>query len=316
MMRFFLFIFAFIVLLSGCSSDEEATQSLVNDMNTAGGESANVAQFSHDGSEHSEEMNVESERATKEEPASATESSERMVIYQGHLSVEVKNYTESEAAFQQKAEQLGGYLVESSFYEQAEGMLSGSLVVRIPKKHFHSYLTDIEQASTKLIDRQVSGRDVTEEYVDLESRLRSKRTVEERLTGFLEKATSTENLLKISNELAKVQEEIEQIVGRQNYLKENVDYSVVTIQLTEKRVQVGTLQGGESLNTWERSKKLFVDTVNALFMFFSKLAVVFIGLSPILVPLAVVAVVLRFWYKKRAKNRRHMNQSESKDPIE
>ncbi len=115
----------------------------------------------------------------------------------------------------------------------------------------------------KVHQRNVSGSDVSEEYVDLESRLKSKRTVESRLLEFMQKATTTEDLLKISSDLARVQEEIEQITGRIKYLDNQVDYSTIIITINENNINVPELTN-KDLNTWEKIKKQFMTSINLL----------------------------------------------------
>ncbi|WP_161568143.1 DUF4349 domain-containing protein [Anaerobacillus alkaliphilus] len=228
---------------------------------------------------------------------------DRMVIYNANLSLEIKDYHKVEAIIQEKVATLGGYVVESSIYYSGEDRINGHLTVKVPQKSFHSFINEVESESVKVNDRHVSGNDVTEEFVDLESRLRSKRVVEERLISFMEKATKTEDLLKISSDLAKVQEEIEQVMGRMNYLKNNVDYSTVSISLTERKVNVASIQASENLNTWVKAKSLFIDSINGLLSFFSFLVVVAVGLSPIFVPVLAVVVIFVFYVKRKKKNK-------------
>ncbi len=226
----------------------------------------------------------------------------RMVIYNANLSLEIKEYHKIEAIIQEKVAALGGYVVESSIYYSGEDRTNGHLVVKVPQKSFHSFINEVESESVKVNDRHVSGNDVTEEFVDLESRLRSKRVVEERLISFMEKADKTEDLLKISGDLARVQEEIEQVMGRMNYLKNNVDFSTVSISLTEKKVSVASIQSGDNLNTWVKAKSLFMDSINGLLSFFSFLVVALVGFSPIFVPLLVVLVFF-LYVRRNRKNK-------------
>jgi len=102
------------------------------------------------------------------------------------------------------------------------------------------------------VDSSITGQDVTEEYIDLESRLKSKQAVESRFS-FMEQAEKTEDLLAISKDLAKVQEEIETIKGRMNYLENKADLATVTISIEENKVEVKNL-GDSQLKTWEKNK--------------------------------------------------------------
>lgn len=116
----------------------------------------------------------------------------------------------------------------------------------------------------------------------------------------MEQAEKTEDLLKISNDLATVQAEKEQILGRMKYLKNNVDYSTVTIQLEEELVKVGSIQDKESLNTWEKAKSQFVSTINGLNSFLSTVIVMIVGLSPILIPVVVIVIAWIIYRKRKA----------------
>jgi len=153
-----------------------------------------------------------------------------------------------------------------------------------------------------MTEKTISGNDVTEEYVDLESRLKAKNAVEKRLLSLMEQATKTEDLLKISDDLATVQEEKEQIMGRMNYIQTNVDYSTVTINLEEEIVEVGKIDKQGNRNTWEKAKSLFVDTVNGVITFFSSIVIFLIGLSPVLLPLGIIVVIWFILWRRKKRN--------------
>lgn len=236
------------------------------------------------------------------ETANLFQVQDRMVIYQANMNIEVKDYDKVEKQIQDKVAKLNGYVVEMATYNRSENYIDGYLVVKVPQEAFYTFLNNIEETSVKVYDRQISGSDVTEEYIDLESRLKSKRVVEERLLSFMENAKKTEDLLKISADLGNVQQEIEQIVGRMNYLQNNVNYSTVTIHIQEKLINVTTMQNPDERNTWLKAKNLFMNTINAIITFFSELFVLLVGLSPIFVPILVISVVGISVIKKKKKN--------------
>ncbi|WP_078554012.1 DUF4349 domain-containing protein [Bacillus alkalicellulosilyticus] len=230
-------------------------------------------------------------------------ASERMVIYNAFLSLEVKSYQKMTEQIREKVSAVGGYVVESNVYNHGEGDIYGRMVVKVPQKSFDPLLTEIETNSIKVEERTVSGQDVTEEYVDLESRLRSKEAVEKRLLSFMEEAEKTEDLLKISNDLGRVQEEIEQLKGRMKYLENNVSFSTISMDLHERQVNVASIQDTENLNTWVKAKSLFMDSVNGIISLFSSLVILAIGLSPVFLPILFVAFFITvFIRKKKAKN--------------
>src|SRR5690625_6897413 len=117
-----------------------------------------------------------------------------------------------------KVSEYDGYPVESNVYQEDDDHSRGYVKVRIPEKHFQSFLKDTQSEVVNTIERTITGQDITEQYVDLKSRRAAKESVEERLLDFMEEADKTEDLLKISNDLSEDQEEIEVIVVQINYL--------------------------------------------------------------------------------------------------
>ncbi|MEB1809377.1 MAG: DUF4349 domain-containing protein [Bacillaceae bacterium] len=294
-------ILGFSILLAACSSNEYRTE-MSEDAGAMDmvAEEASYSGVASRGLTTEKEMIEEASVSTDQ--SSNNQSSERMVIYNAHLSLEVNDYHQSEAAIQKQVKELGGFVIESSVFRSGELQIHGNLIVKIPQKHFQAFLNDVESASVKVNERMITGNDVTEEYVDLESRLRSKRVVEKRLLAFMEDAENTEDLLKISSDLAKVQEEIERTLGRMNYLEKNVEFSTVTIYLQENKVNVPSIQGSSDLNTWEKSKSLFMSSINNTVALFSGLVVLLIGLSPIFIPMGIIVLVIIFKLRKRTKN--------------
>lgn len=282
-----------MALMVGCSGSENSEKGYYNSNDAAESETEQAM----DQDRASSGVSVPNERT----PEQSYNVTDRMIIYQANLSIEVKDYHKVETQIQEKVSTLGGYVVESTIYVSGQERINGSLVVKVPQASFHSFINEVALASTKVYERHVSGNDVTEEYIDLDSRLKSKRVVEERLLGFLEEAKQTEDLLKISNDLARVQEEIEQLLGRMNYLKNNIAYSTVTLQLSEKLVNVQFMQDKEALNTWLKAKSLFMDSLNGIISFSASVIVFFIGRSPILLPIAVIGIVAAIFTKRRYK---------------
>ncbi|GAE30633.1 DUF4349 domain-containing protein [Halalkalibacter hemicellulosilyticus] len=227
---------------------------------------------------------------------------ERMISYQSHMSVEVDSLMESMGHIQERASDYNGYVVESSFFE-SETNPYGTMVFRVPEQSFVLFMEDVSDHVRKVNHQEIFAQDVTEEYVDLQSRLSSKEAVEARLLQFLDEAEDTENLLAISKDLANIQEEIERIIGRMQYLENQVSFSSVSIDLKESAVRVGTIQGEEDLNTWEEAKKLFIDTVNFLITSVSAIIVWLIGLSPLLIPLFVLAFVILFRLRRNKEKK-------------
>ncbi|MBO0586677.1 DUF4349 domain-containing protein [Sporosarcina sp. E16_8] len=274
-----------LVLLASCSSgDSSKADSQMESSST-----------SHDMAATEQENKAKTEVLADEQ--SEVIPTNRKIIHRAELQLNVKNLENTQLTIEKKVSEYGGYIVESNVHRESEESMSALITVRIPEQHFQKFLTDVEGEAAEVLNRNVTGEDVTEQYIDLESRVKSKRTVEERLLVFMGKAEKTEDLLKISSDLSKVQEEIELIVGKMKYLENQTSFSTIEIAMHENRVIVPGLDG-ESLDTWEKTKKQLATSTNFIFAAGSGLVVFFIGNLPILILLLLVGVGVYFIVKR------------------
>ena len=106
-----------------------------------------------------------------------------------------------------------------------------NLTIRIPSQHFDAFITDIGKGVEHFDRKEISQQDVTEEYVDTESRMKSKKKLEERYLQLLAKATKVSEMLEIEKKLAEIREEIEAKEGQLKYMQNRVSMSTVNIQM-------------------------------------------------------------------------------------
>ncbi|MDQ1146880.1 hypothetical protein QE429_003707 [Bacillus sp. SORGH_AS 510] len=281
--------------LAGCSSSSKNESAKMSDEKTVMDSAAS--------GNKGETSNFSSEKSKGEQTSEPGkfEGTKQMVIYQADLQLKVKKFEKTVQSLEEKAVKYGGYISQSNVAREGNEQISGTITIRVPQKYFQTFLHDAEGEAVEVLQRNISGQDVTEEYVDLESRLKSKRVVEERLLTFMKNAAKTEDLLKISADLAGVQEEIETIEGRMKYLENQTSLSTVTITLFENKVIVPDIDK-DQLNTWEKTKKQFMKSTNMLLAFMSGLVVFIIGNLPILIVLGIL-VILGFLLFKKGKTR-------------
>lgn len=289
---FLLLVSGLLVLLASCSSSdlkadvqEEKSLSTSQDMATVEREST-------------ENLGLAKEQS-EVKPTDVIPTN-RMIIHRADLQLNVKNLEKAQLTIEKKVSDYGGYIVESNVYRESEESISSQLTVRIPEKYFQTFLTDAEGEAAEVLQRNVTGEDITEQYIDLESRVKSKRTVEERLLAFMGKAEKTEDLLKISADLSKVQEEIELIVGKMKYLENQTSFSTIQIGMYENRVIVPELDS-KKLDTWEKTKKQLATSTNFIFAAGSGLIVLFFGNLPVLIFLLLVGIGIYLIVKRTRK---------------
>ncbi|MEH7108032.1 DUF4349 domain-containing protein [Bacillus sp. JJ1764] len=284
-------ILIFVLVLTGCSSTKNEESKVA--MDSAKSESSGKIAL------NSKEL----DNTKNDSDSVKIDLSTKKVIYQAQLHLRVKRFDRTISNLEEKAQSYGGYIAESTVAREGKEQITGSMTIRIPQKNFQSFLHDAEGQSAEVLSRNITGQDVTEEFVDLESRLKSKRTVEERLLSFMKNATKTEDLLKISADLAAVQEEIETIEGRMKFLENQTDFSTITITLYENKVVVPNLDD-DQLNTWDKTKKQFMKSTNLLLVGMSDIVVFIFGNLPILAILIFIAVWVILYYKKK-KRKQH-----------
>ncbi|MCK2004668.1 DUF4349 domain-containing protein [[Brevibacterium] frigoritolerans] len=278
-------MFSLFLLLAGCSSNEKD-------------DSASESQ--DEKAESKMDASISGNKVQEEAAEKEGMTGERKVIHQAQLELKVKNLEKAQMKIENKVAEYGGYVVESNVYREDEELVEGTITVRVPEAHFQDFLSDSEGEASEVVGRNVTGQDVTEQYVDLKARLKSKRAVEERLLAFMKDAEKTEDLLKISSDLAVVQEEIEQLTGQMKYLENQTSYSTVTITLSQDRIVVPGIDNKE-LNTWERTKKQLATSANLLLKAGSGIIVFIIGNLPILIILGGAGAVVHWVIKRRGK---------------
>lgn len=142
---------------------------------------------------------------------------------------------------------------------------------------------------------------MTEEYVDLESRLKARQVVESRLIAFMEKATKADDLVRFSTELGEVQLEIERLKGRMRYLDQNVAFSTIELRIYQQLEPSVKVKEEEKPGFLERITDALKDSTNFVYSFLQGLLVVIAGALPVLALLAVIAVPAYLIYRRNRR---------------
>ena len=119
---------------------------------------------------------------------------DRLVIKTAQMSIQVEKVREAETLVRAQVQELGGYIVQTQTYG-ADEYASITIVFRVPSAQFDNALNGVKGIAQKVVSQSLGGEDVTEEFVDLESRLRNLEATRTRLLDLLEKATKVEDAL-------------------------------------------------------------------------------------------------------------------------
>lgn len=220
------------------------------------------------------------------EPADAS-ALRRMLIYKANVTMEVESYADVYSEVQNLIHLSGGYLLQFS-EQSSEAERSGWFTIKVPAGEFDGFLGRLEKLPNVSMNRSMNAQDVSEEYVDLEARLKAKQVVEARYLQYMEGAARSEDLIRYTNELAAVQEEIERMKGRMRYLEQNVAYSTVDLRVYERIAGASGASNGSGLA--ERMGDALRNSLNAMIATAEGVLIVLAGALPI----AIVAVLLGF----------------------
>ncbi len=309
------FLVMLFLILGACSNHDAnstAEQDLEQDSAVAESSEMEFTESAEDRADSGTAAGDETETANEETEDTEEGDANRKVIYTANLDVETESYAELNDHIQSETARLGGYVVEANMYRDMDNdHTEGEIVVRIPQENFDDFIELIETGSSKVLDHHVSGQDVTEEFIDLESRLKSKKAVEERLLEFMANAKKTEDLLAISDNLASVQEEIETITGRMNYLQDKTDLATVTINIRENNVTLSGMND-DDLNTWEEMKKQFMRSINFIITAISAMVIFIGGNAPVIALLGMIGLLI-FLIIRRNRRKNKIPEQEQTD---
>lgn len=222
-------------------------------------------------------------------PYTPGEPALRRVIRTASVMLEVENLDETASRLTRVAEVAGGFIADSSF-AQSGATPEGTFVLRVPAPRFADVLSQVETLG-HVQQRRISGQDVTEEYIDLQARIRNLERYEQRLLAFVDRAAKVSDLLAIEQELARVRGEIEMLTGRARYLDRQVDLASIQVSAREQARGSGGLWNFSG--TLEKIQAAFVATIRQLLRAAEAIVVALSALIPVLVLAGLAWLVAR-----------------------
>jgi hypothetical protein len=154
------------------------------------------------------------------------------IINTASITVEVKDVPGGVEALKNLAIRKGGYLSSTTIQNNYNNRLSGSVIIRIPAPEFDTTLNEVKSIGiVKTVSTQ--GRDVTEEYVDLQAQKSSYQNQLTQYNEIMKKAAKVEDIVTIQQQIDRVQTELNRLEGRLKYLNSQIDFSTITINLLE-----------------------------------------------------------------------------------
>ncbi|MDQ5951981.1 MAG: hypothetical protein QG626_108 [Patescibacteria group bacterium] len=166
---------------------------------------------------------------------------DQKIIKTADLSVGVDGVAAKTTEIATLATGRGGFVQSSTIVEDEAGYKTGYITIRVPTDTFEDTIQAIKDLAVRVNRESINGQDVTEQYTDLEARLRAAKAEEEQYLTILEKAETVQDILSVQSYLQNVRYEIESLQGQIDSLGNQTDYSTISVTLEEEvRVQVPT----------------------------------------------------------------------------
>ncbi len=112
--------------------------------------------------------------------------------------------------------------------------LENNMVIRVPSENFDDLLAKLTETAIYIDHKRINVKDVTAEYIDVESRLENRKKVEKHFHEILQKAKTVKDILEVENEIRKIREEVDAAEGRLKYLRDQVSFSTISLSYYEK----------------------------------------------------------------------------------
>jgi hypothetical protein len=222
----------------------------------------------------------------------ASQAADRKIIRNATLTLEVASPSEVQPKIVSIAEAHQGFVVTSeatqrNSEDKARPEITVNLIVRVPASQFNQVMEGIRAVGTRRLQEKVTGQDVTEEFMDLEARIKNQKALEQQFIEIMKRAGKVDDALSVQRELAEVRTEIEKLEGRRRFLENQASLSTINITLQPPTPIVN------ATGFWYSVRTAFSDGVDVATEIILFLIRAILALAPILVlvvlPLALLA---------------------------
>ncbi len=238
----------------------------------------------------------------KTRPGDTQAQTQRRIIRKADLALESDTPDELQTKLTALAASKGGFVVGAdttrSRGEDGAETIDTTVTFRVPAAQFDSTLSSVHALAKRVASEKVTGEDVTEEYVDLEARIRARRALEDQYMTILKEAKSIPDILAVEQKLGDVRSEIERAEGRRRFLENQSDLSTFTVHVSKQIAAVDNQGPGFGRSVKEAahdSLEVSIGIVNGL-----------IRALGVLIPVGIILVLplylaLRWWWRGRRR---------------
>lgn len=282
MRHIFILSFLFLILFGCSKSSDSAEENYAIQTVQMPAKAENVAY----------DRKVSPNDAPPPPPPPIKEKIEQKIIKEATLKFETDNLENSFSQIQQAVANSKARIINDSEGKDF-GSIFRNLTVKVPSQNFDRFISDISKGVSYFEVKNISAEDVTEQYIDLTSRLKTKKKLEERYLEILKKANKVSEILEIEEQISTIREEIESKEGQLKYLESRVSESTVTIEFYK------TIAEKEGIKISYGSKLL--TAIKSGFFTLSDLLLSLLSAWPFVILFCLFAYFIRRRLKRRKK---------------
>jgi flagellar biosynthesis chaperone FliJ len=255
-------------------------------------------------SENYSEMQFVSDPSAKEEGLNSNEKSKsscqvvskKKIIRDGEIRIEVQDVKPAKAFADSVIRSVQGYCDEEKLIND-DYRLEYTLKIRIPSEKLDEFISKIEKGEGVVSSKSLNARDVTDQFIDMETRLRNKEKYMTRYQELLKNAKSIKDVLNLQENIRGLEEEIESTKGKLNYLNDQVNYSTIILTINQRKVY--SFESKQRNSFWNDLKSGFV---NGWYNFVGFI----VFLVNIWLFILFISMAVFFWirFRKRKRNKK------------
>lgn len=282
-MRNIFFLSVFFLIFSGCSKSNETQNESLMISSVKLPAKANV----------NANVNADTDSYDRNPDLSAPKI-EQKIIKEATLRFETDDLENTFNQIQ-KAVTAGKATIINDSEGKDYGTVFRNLTVKVPSQNFDRFINDISKGVSYFEIKNISAQDVTEQFIDLTSRLNTKKKLEERYLQILQKAVKVSEILEIEKQISVIREEIEAKEGQLKYLQSRVSESTVTIEFYKTTAEKEGVKISYGSKIWTAVKSGFFSLSDFLISLIS------------VWPFIIIFCVLAYFIRKRFKRKKQQS---------
>jgi hypothetical protein len=235
----------------------------------------------------------------------AAEAADRKIIRNAEITIEVPSTSDAQHKVTSIAETHGGFIVTSEAKQRessdpAQRTLDIKLVVRVPSNQFGRAFDEIKKLAGNTPSENVTSQDVTEDFIDLEARIKTQKALEVQFLEIMRQANKISDALEVQRQIAEVRTDIEKLEGRKRFLENRSSLSTINVNIQTPKPVIAVTETGFRQSLREAVSDS-ISLASDLVLFFARFLIMMVPVTVfVLLP---SALIIRYLWRRAKRIR-------------